>query len=54
MNNENKLNGKNFSKLANDAKEAMPQIEKQLMELTKGFSSTVEKSLMISNHHLNK
>lgn len=48
MNNENKLlmeNIENFSKLANDAKEAMPQIEKQLMELTKGFSSTVEKSL---------
>lgn len=48
MNNENKLlmeNIENFSKLANDAKDAMPQIEKQLMELTKGFSSTVEKSL---------
>jgi uncharacterized protein YukE len=48
LNDENKIlmdNIENFSKLANEANDAMPLIEKQLTELTTGFTSTVESSL---------
>lgn len=48
LNDENKMllgNIESFSNLASEAKDAMPLIEKQLTDLTKGFSTTVEKSL---------
>ncbi len=48
LNDENKIlmdNIENFSKLANEATNAMPLIEKQLTDLTTGFTTTVEGSL---------
>lgn len=48
LNDENKIlmeNIENFSKLANEANSAMPLIEKQLSDLTTGFTSTIENSL---------
>jgi gas vesicle protein len=48
LNDENKIlmdNIENFSKLANEATNAMPLIEKQLTDLTTGFTATVEGSL---------
>lgn len=48
LNDENKIlmeNVENFSKLANEANNAMPLIEKQLSDLTTGFKLTIEGSL---------